>query len=229
VDGTETFRIAARFPASQNPGATCDHSGASRVPTVCGYTCRGHRGSDGEDPHHVVESIMETRRFPTENLAAGGFGTELKHSLQALRASSITQGSLLVFAADFRSVDSPETCYARTADGVHLAYQVVGDGPIDLLYVPGWVNHVEWAWENPTYGRLLGRLSSFSRLIVFDKRGLGLSDRPERLLTLEDQTSDVGAVLEAVGWKRAVLFVTLDAASPVWSTRRLILSASAPW
>jgi len=106
--------------------------------------------------------------------------------------------------------DVPETRYAKTADGVHIAYQVVGDGPIDLVFVPGWVNHVEWAWEYPGYARLLSRLASFSRLIWFDKRGMGLSDRPEKLPTLEDQMADVGAVLDAVGSDRAVLFGTND-------------------
>jgi len=111
-------------------------------------------------------------------------------------------------------VDVPETRYAKTEDGVHIAYQVVGDGPIDLVFVPGWVSHVEWAWENPSYARFFRRLSSFSRLILFDKRGLGLSDRPGRLPTLEDQMADVGAVLDAVASERAVVFGTNDGCAP---------------
>jgi class 3 adenylate cyclase len=109
---------------------------------------------------------------------------------------------------------APQTQYAAAADGVSLAYQVVGEGPIDLLFVPGWVNHVDWAWEYPGYARLLERLASFARLVWFDKRGLGLSDRPERLPTLEDQMSDVGTVLNAAGSDRAALFGTQDGTAP---------------
>jgi pimeloyl-ACP methyl ester carboxylesterase len=69
-----------------------------------------------------------------------------------------------------------KTKYTRSGD-IHIAYQVVGEGPLDLVYVPGWVSHVELAWEEPTLARFLRRLASFSRLIAFDKRGTGLSDR----------------------------------------------------
>jgi pimeloyl-ACP methyl ester carboxylesterase len=99
--------------------------------------------------------------------------------------------------------DPPRTEYAKTLDGTHIAYQVVGDGPIDLVYVPSWVSHVEWAWEDPAYAHLLRRLGSFSRLIWFDKRGTGLSDRATTLLTLDQQMDDVTAVMDAVGSKRA--------------------------
>ena len=100
----------------------------------------------------------------------------------------------------------PETRYVRTADGVHIAYQVLGDGPLDLVFVPGWVNHLEWAWEYPPFAAMLRRLGSFSRLIWFDRRGLGLSDRPDHLPILEDQVEDIGAVMEAAGSERAVVF-----------------------
>src|SRR5881396_4140134 len=69
----------------------------------------------------------------------------------------------------------PETRYAKSGD-VNIAYQVVGDGPVDLVYVPGWVSHVELAWELPDLARGFERLASFSRLILFDKRGTGMSD-----------------------------------------------------
>jgi pimeloyl-ACP methyl ester carboxylesterase len=82
--------------------------------------------------------------------------------------------------------------YARSG-GVHIAYQVVGQGPFDLVYVPGWVSHVELAWEEPTLARFLARLASFSRLIVFDKRGTGLSDRvPDGELPTLEQRMDRG-------------------------------------
>lgn len=101
----------------------------------------------------------------------------------------------------------PETRYAKSGD-VHIAYQVVGDGPIDLVYVPGWVSHIEQQWEEPGQAQLLTRLASFARLVTFDKRGTGLSDRvPEDALpSLEQRMDDVRAVMDAVGSDRAALF-----------------------
>jgi pimeloyl-ACP methyl ester carboxylesterase len=100
----------------------------------------------------------------------------------------------------------PETRYARSGD-VHIAYQTIGDGPVDLVYVPGWVSNVEAMWDEPAYARFLSRLASFARLIVFDKRGTGLSDPVpiERLPTLEERMDDVRAVMDAVGSERAAL------------------------
>jgi pimeloyl-ACP methyl ester carboxylesterase/class 3 adenylate cyclase len=105
-------------------------------------------------------------------------------------------------------VSAPETRYAKTADGVHIAYQVVGDGPVDMVFVMGWVTNIEVMWEEPDFARFLERLASFSRLILFDKRGVGLSDRvPEdRLPDLETRMDDVRAVMDAVGSERAVVF-----------------------
>lgn len=101
----------------------------------------------------------------------------------------------------------PITRYAKSGD-YSIAYQVVGDAPIDLVYVPGFVSHVESSWDDPDYARFLDRLASFSRLIMFDKRGTGLSDRvPVKLLpTLEERMDDVRAVMEAAGSERAALF-----------------------
>ena len=83
---------------------------------------------------------------------------------------------------------APDVHYAKTPQGVHIADQVVGDGPIDLLFVPGYASNLQWQWELPSYARFLERLASFSRLIVVDRRGAGLSDRfsPEDLPPLED-------------------------------------------
>jgi pimeloyl-ACP methyl ester carboxylesterase len=102
---------------------------------------------------------------------------------------------------------APETRYARSGD-VNIAYQVTGEGPLDLVYVPGWVSNVELMWEEPAMAHFLERLTSFSRLILFDKRGTGLSDRVsnDQLPTLEQRMDDVRAVLEAVGSERAALF-----------------------
>jgi pimeloyl-ACP methyl ester carboxylesterase len=100
----------------------------------------------------------------------------------------------------------PETRYARSGD-VNIAYQVVGEGALDLVFVMGWVSHLDWFWEEPGFARFLRRLASFSRLILFDKRGTGLSDRvPDRELpTLEQRMDDVRAVMDAVGSERAAL------------------------
>jgi DNA-binding SARP family transcriptional activator/pimeloyl-ACP methyl ester carboxylesterase len=93
--------------------------------------------------------------------------------------------------------------YAVCPDGVSIAYQIVGDGPIDVLAVPGFVSHLDMWWDAPT-DRLVRRLSSFSRLILFDKRGMGMSDRPETI-DAEQWLDDVGAVLKAAGSERAVI------------------------
>jgi len=101
----------------------------------------------------------------------------------------------------------PVTRYAKSGE-YSIAYQIVGDSPLDLVYVPGFVSHVEAVWEDPDYARFLDRLASFSRLIIFDKRGTGLSDRvPVKLLpTLEERMDDVRAVMDAAGSERAALF-----------------------
>jgi pimeloyl-ACP methyl ester carboxylesterase len=98
----------------------------------------------------------------------------------------------------------PETRYAKSGD-VHVAYQTVGNGPIDLVLVPGWVSNIEIFWEEPALVRFLQRLSSFSRLILFDKRGTGLSDRVCYTPTLEERMEDVRAVMDAVQSERASL------------------------
>ena len=101
----------------------------------------------------------------------------------------------------------PTTRYAKSGD-VHIAYQVVGEGPVDLVLIHGWISHLEYQWENPALARFLDRLASFSRLIVFDKRGTGLSDRvaESALPTLEQRIDDIRAVMDAVGSKRAAMF-----------------------
>src|SRR2546428_3853935 len=103
-------------------------------------------------------------------------------------------------------MDRPQTRYARS-DDVNIAYQVVGDGPRDLVFVMGWVSHLDYFWEEPSFARFLNRLASFSRLILFDKRGTGLSDRVHEsdLPTLEQRMDDVRAVMDAVGSGRAAL------------------------
>ena len=106
----------------------------------------------------------------------------------------------------------PETKYARSSD-YHIAYQTIGTGPLDLLFLHGWISHIEHLWEEPRIARFLDRLASFSRLILLDKRGTGLSDPVplDRLPTLEERMDDVRAVLDAVGSKRAAFFGTSEA------------------
>ena len=100
--------------------------------------------------------------------------------------------------------DVPKTHYARSGD-VNIAYQVLGEGPIDLVFVMGWVSHLECSWTEPAFARFLRRLSGFSRLMLFDKRGTGLSDRVGALPTLEQRMDDVRAVMTAAGSREAVL------------------------
>ena len=109
-------------------------------------------------------------------------------------------------------LSEPETRYVKSGDA-HIAYQVVGDGPVDLIVVRGYISHVEVAWESPALAAFYRRLASFCRLILFDKRGTGLSDRvPEdRLPTLEQRMDDVRAVMEAVGSERAALLGASEA------------------
>jgi pimeloyl-ACP methyl ester carboxylesterase/DNA-binding CsgD family transcriptional regulator len=102
-----------------------------------------------------------------------------------------------------------ETRYAKCGP-VSIAYQVVGEGPVDLVYVPGFVSHVEVAWEEPRLARFLGRLASFARLIVFDKRGTGMSDPVPGPPSMDERMDDIGAVMDAVGSDRAAIFGTSE-------------------
>ncbi|HEX5991285.1 MAG TPA: alpha/beta hydrolase, partial [Thermomicrobiales bacterium] len=96
----------------------------------------------------------------------------------------------------------PPTRYAKSGD-VSIAYQILGDGSLDLVFVMGWVSHLDMFWEEPRFARFLLRLARFSRLILFDKRGTGLSDRAVGLPPLEQRMDDVRAVMDAVGSQRA--------------------------
>ena len=103
-----------------------------------------------------------------------------------------------------------EVRYAQTRDGLSLAYRVDGDGPIDLVFVPGFVSHLELLWEAPDNARFLNGLSAFARLVTFDRRGQGLSDRPAQPPTLEDGMEDVAAVIDAAGLERPALFAVSE-------------------
>ncbi len=127
----------------------------------------------------------------------------------------------------------PDTRYARSGD-VNIAYQVLGQGPPDLVLVPGWVSNMDVFWEEPALARFLMRLSSFSRLILFDKRGTGLSDRVADMPPLEVRMDDVRAVMDDTGSERAALFgyseggamCALFAATYPMRTSALIMNAA---
>ena len=110
-------------------------------------------------------------------------------------------------------ISRPETRYARSGD-VMVAYQITGEGnPVDLVHAPGTVSHLELFWEIPEAAALIEHLSSFARLIRFDKRGTGMSDRPPTPATLEERTDDIRAVMDAAGSERAFVFGTSEGGS----------------
>jgi class 3 adenylate cyclase len=124
-----------------------------------------------------------------------------------------------------------ETHYAKADDGVHIAYQVFGEGPFDLVVIPGFISHIELAWEDEDIARSLRRLGSFSRVILFDKRGTGMSDRTERLPDIDRRMLDIEAVMQAASSQQAALLAIseggpmaiLFAAAHPERTRALIL------
>ena len=129
---------------------------------------------------------------------------------QAIRKPLTVDAMLKVgsqrFGDTLIEADIPEVRYTCSGN-VNIAYQVFGDGDIDLVFVMGWVSHLEWFWKEPLFARFLRRLGTFARVILFDKRGTGLSDRVplDQLPTLEQRMDDVRAVMDAVDSQRAVL------------------------
>jgi class 3 adenylate cyclase len=105
----------------------------------------------------------------------------------------------------------PETHYARSGD-VSIAYQVIGDGPFDVVFVPGFISHLELRWTIPPMARALRELAAFARLILFDKRGTGMSDHVTGAPTLEERMDDLRAVMDAVGSRRAAVFGVVEGA-----------------
>lgn len=106
----------------------------------------------------------------------------------------------------------PDTKYAPSGD-IYIAYQVTGDGPVDLLWAPGTVSHLDLDWDSPVRAQFINRLSTFCRLMRFDKRGTGLSDRPTKMATLEERTDDIRAVMDAVGSQQATIMGVSEGAS----------------
>jgi pimeloyl-ACP methyl ester carboxylesterase len=130
-------------------------------------------------------------------------------------------------------VDAPQVRYAKSGD-VHIAYQVIGSGAIDLVLIPGLFSNIDHHWQEPGFARFLRRLASFTRLIVVDPRGTGLSDRASQYPPMEEQVDDILSVLDAVGSRSAAFFVfsqagpiaMLFAATHPERTRALVLYAT---
>jgi class 3 adenylate cyclase len=139
----------------------------------------------------------------------GRFQLPVSHGSDVVVADPEGHSSALYsVCADCVSVtEIPETRYATGRDGTYIAYQVVGDGPRDLRYVPNWASPIDLIWEHPAYANFLRRLASFSRLVIFDKRGSGSSDHVsfDALATLEDWSDDILSVMDAVGSTRAAI------------------------
>ena len=132
--------------------------------------------------------------------------TRQRLSLAAVAPPSLVKAVRFNSIAGERAMaEMPETHYVKS-DDVHIAYQILGDGPFDLLFVPGFISNVEALWRSPDQSAFFRRLASFCRLILFDKRGTGMSDRGTQDFTLEQRMHDVQAILDAVGCKQAALF-----------------------
>src|SRR3954447_4425546 len=100
----------------------------------------------------------------------------------------------------------PQVRYVRSSGDVRIAYQVTGDGPLDLVFVSGFVSNLEGYWDDPAFAHVFERLGSFARVAVFDKRGQGMSDHLPDPPTLEQTMDDIGAMMDAVGMDAAALF-----------------------
>src|SRR6266480_2177862 len=98
----------------------------------------------------------------------------------------------------------PKTEYAKSGD-LNIAYQVLGEGPMDLVFTFGWASHLDFQWTDPTFTRFLRRLAEFARVIVFDRRGVGLSDPVAQMPTFDERLDDIRAVMDAARSERAAL------------------------
>lgn len=163
--------------------------------------------SEGTDESKYIETVPKRGyRFVAEVTEPGGAESDESLPLDKAPVQEMPGAGARELPREADRVLVPETMYARSGD-VNIAYQVIGNAPLDLVFVMGWVSHLEYFWREPSFARFLLRLASFSRLILFDKRGTGLSDRVpvNELPTLEQRMDDVRAVMDAVGSERAAL------------------------
>lgn len=171
--------------------------GAKFIETVSkrGYRFIAPVENDGTDEPDLV--IVERTRATISIREEVFDDNSLIHQSQPVQLASVSSAL---------PAHTPETYYAQSGE-VNIAYQVVGNGDMDIVFVMGWISHLEYFWKEPHFASFLNRLASFSRLILFDKRGTGLSDRVplNELPTLEQRMDDVRAVMDAVGSERAIL------------------------
>src|SRR5688572_29355497 len=173
--------------------------------------------AEGAEAPQYIETIPRRGYRFNAQVSVQEEGATLQAQVEGRGATVMPSGRVEVFAraAELKEgadefppelLRVPETRYALSGD-VNIAYQTLGDAPLDLVFVMGWVSHLEYFWREPSVARFLRRLATFSRLILFDKRGTGLSDRVpiDQLPTLEQRMDDVRAVLEAVGSERAAI------------------------
>ncbi len=153
----------------------------------------------------IRRALQDDPRTPTYIETAHRRGYRFIAPVSIDAAAAVVPGLTVVPAVPLSAALSvPETHYARSGD-VNIAYQVIGSGPRDLVFIMGWVSHLEYFWAEPSFARFLNRLATFSRLILIDKRGTGLSDRVTELPTLEQRMDDVRAVMDHVGSNYAAL------------------------
>jgi pimeloyl-ACP methyl ester carboxylesterase len=171
----------------------------------------------GGTPLDVLVALLEREPVPLLTKRPDlpkGLARLLGEAMKKDRDARLSSAAALLQGLEaLRDSDEPPTAdavpavrYARSGD-VNIAYQVFGHGPVDLVFVMGWISHLEWFWREPSFARFLRELGKGARVILFDKRGTGLSDRcaTDRLPTLEQRIDDVRAVLDEVGSTRAVL------------------------
>jgi hypothetical protein len=212
--GTPRYLAPERWTGSPaTPGSDVFSMGLV-LHELCGGTA--HRGRSGvpdwfiptgrlapDMPPALAEVIDRAVRIvPADRYASA---EEVRDALERIAAVLEPAPSLSTSTAE-----RPQTRYARAGD-VSIAYQVLGRGPIDLLVIPGFVSHVELPWEEPSFARFLERLATGRRLILFDKRGTGLSDRVD-VSSLSERMEDARAVMDAVGSERASIFGLSDGA-----------------
>jgi pimeloyl-ACP methyl ester carboxylesterase len=152
----------------------------------------------------ALAAYQQVRRLLRDELGLtpGGELQRLERAILGQDPSLLAPAPTVERTSPVREVRRSPVRYALTPDGTHIAYQIVGNGPIDVLAIPGAVSHLDMWWDAPT-DQLVNRLASFSRLILFDKRGMGLSDRPDNV-DLEHWVEDAVAVMNAAGSERAV-------------------------